>query len=113
MAAEMVHKVTLSTGKVVLFRDPKIKHQELAAREVGNRHSEAPLALNIAMQNALLKILIVTVDGQPFKAHDDLDSILTLGEYNQCLRVLLKLTGGEGEAAPLIESVSSGEQSRG
>ena len=106
MTTEVVHKVTLSTGKVVLLRDMKIKHQELAAKSLGSRFQDAPLAQGIGMQNELLKILIASVDGEEYKSEQSLDSVLSMNEYNQCLKVVGQLNGGSGD--PQIEVCSSG-----
>lgn len=107
--AEMVHKVTLSTGKVVLIRDMKIKHQELAAQAVGNRHSDAQLAQGMAVQNELVKILLVSVDDKEVRSHDNLDDLFSMGEYKQVLKAIEKIGGGD-EGAPLLEVVSSGSK---
>jgi hypothetical protein len=108
MATETVHKVTLGSGKIVLIRDMKIKHQELAAKALGSRFADAPIAQQVGMQNELLKILIAEVDGKPFKSSDNLDDVLTMQEYNQCMKVVAKLGGASGSEDPLIEVVLSG-----
>lgn len=105
--AEVVHKVTLSTGKIVLMREPKIKHQELAAKAVGRRHEDTPTAQQMAIQNELLKIAIAQVDGADFKAEADLDSWFSMAEYNQLLKVLGQLCGGTPQD-PLVEVSTSG-----
>lgn len=109
MATETVHKVTLSSDKVVLIRDMKIKHQELAAKAVGSRHSDSPLAQGMAVQNELVKMLLVKVDDQDVKPHDTLDDLFTMGEYKQVLKVLEQLGGGDA-GSPLIEVVVSGSK---
>lgn len=109
MAAEQVTKVTLSSGKVVLLRDFKIRHQELAAKAVGPRGSENQSYQNILMQNELIKILTVRVDAADVKPTDSLDDLFTMAEYQQICKVVMKLSGGdEASVAPLIEVVSSG-----
>lgn len=107
MTTEFVHKVTLPSSKVVLLRDLKIKHQQLAARAVGSRFSDAPLAQNLALQDELLKILIVSVNGKEFRSHEELDDHLTMAEYNQLQKVLGQLIGGGDSKAPLVEVMSS------
>jgi hypothetical protein len=106
---ETVHKITLSSGKVVLMRDMKIKHQELAAKAVGSRHSDAPLAQGMAVQNEILRMLLVKVDGKDFLSHETLDDHLTMGEYNQCLKAMQQISGGN-VSDPQIEVSSSGSK---
>lgn len=107
--AEVVHKVTLGSGKVVLVRDPKIKHQELAAKAAGNMENENDVYKNLRVQNELVKILIAKVDDKSVSGGDTLDDLLTMSEYQQILKVVGQISGAtDGAAAPLIEVVSSG-----
>ena len=108
-----VHKVTLSSGKVVLLREVKIKDQELAAQAASSRAGEDnKLALAIGMQKEMLKMLIVQVDGSqvtPVQL-EDLDAVFSYAEYMQLVNVLGKLTGDESLGNAQIELVTSGEQ---
>lgn len=91
-----VIKVTLGTGKTVLLRELLIKHQDLAAQAAGSKvGSGNELAMGIAIQKELLKLLLVQVDGKDLKPMDveDLDKLFTFAEYGQLLKVLGQLVG--------------------
>ena len=116
MSNEMlVHKVTLGSKKVVLIREMMIKHQELAARAASGKVSnpDNKMELAIAMQNELLKILVVKIDGKVIKPIDleDLDNVFKYAEYAQLLQVIEKLTGGKAEMGNFqIELLPSGDK---
>ena len=110
---EMVSKVTLSTGKVVLLRELKIKHQELAVQAAAPRAGENNVLLNLYTQKELLKILIAQVDGQVVKPSEieDLDSMFTMAEYGQLVRVMKELMGSDAEMGKFQhELVSFGDK---
>lgn len=103
-------KVTLSSKKVVLLRQPKIKHQSQAVQVASQKvKSENNLVLGSELQQELLKILLISVDDKTLTGSqkEDLDSIFTIGEYQQCLKVVNKLMSGESEGneEPTIETV--------
>ena len=107
---EMVHKVTLNSGKVVLLRDFKIKHQRLAAQAAAGKGGDNSNVLGILMAEEILKMLLFQIDGvavEPAKL-EDLDSIFTYPEYGQLLQVITELMGGAVDA-PKMELVSSGQ----
>ena len=107
-AATQVYKVKFSTGKGAMFREYLIRHQELAAKAVGER-GEGAMHSGVLMQNEILKVLLIEVDGKPFTPTTALDEVLTLREYNEAIKVIKQLSGeGEGVSAPNIEVVSSG-----
>lgn len=111
MAMQVV-KVTLSTKKVVLLRDLKISDTEVAAQEVASRANGDANLLQLLMQKALVKNLLVQVDGRSIGAveREDLDSLFKLGEYNQVMQAIKTMTGGdESEKKPLLEVVSIGD----
>jgi hypothetical protein len=113
MSAMNVTKVTLSTKKVVLLRELKIKHTELAAQEVSSRAGGDANVLGLLMQKALVKQLIVQIDGKPVTSAEleDLDNLLTIGEYGQLLKVVRKLMGDDDSGKePTLEVVSSGDK---
>lgn len=106
-----VVKVTLSSKKVVLIRELKIKHQELAAMAASPRANGDNAMFALLMQKELLKQLIVSINGQPVKPGqlEDLDSLFSFAEYTQLNQVLNKLVGGdEAMGKYQIEVVSSG-----
>ena len=106
----MVHKATLSSGKVVLLREFKIKHQRLAAQACSGG-SENPTAMGVQMAEEILKLLIIRINDQevPKNALEDLDSIFTYQDYQELLKVIGKLMG-DNNADPKMEVVSYGAQ---
>lgn len=108
-----VIKVTLSTKKVVLLREMKISDQETAAQEVSHRADGDANLMGLFMQKALVKNLIVQIDGVevPAAKREDLDSLFSMGEYSQLLKVIKELMGGdEAGKLPGIEHVVSGDK---
>lgn len=104
-----VVKVTCSTKKIVLLRQPKIKHTELAAQEVASRANGDANVLSLLMQKALLKQLVVQVNDKAVTARDleDMDDMFSLAEYNQLMTVVKKLMGGdETGKEPSVEFVN-------
>jgi hypothetical protein len=96
---QLVHKITLSTKKVVMLREPKIKHQELAQKAIGKRASDDQMLYATLMQKELLKILLHSVDGKPvdqvkLSSEDGLDDLFSFGEYAQINQALGQVMGG-------------------
>lgn len=98
MSEVFVHKVTLSTGKVVLVRDPKIRDQELATKAASNLvKGDNAFAYGMALQKEMLKMLLVKIDDhQPSAIQvEDLDSLFSYAEFMQLLKVVAKVAGLE------------------
>lgn len=112
MAKQQVVKVTLSSGKVVLLHQVKISHTEQAAEMCSRRANGDSNLLQVFMNKALIQILLFQVDGKELTAaqKEDLDSIFSVAEYSQLLKVVGKISGGdEAGKEPTLEHVS-GEQ---
>lgn len=95
-----VSKVTLSTGKVVLIREPKIKDQELATRAASATvKGDNAFNMGMAMQKEMLKLLIVKVNETSPKATEleDLDGLFSYSEYMQLIKVVGKVAGLEDD----------------
>lgn len=97
-----VAKVTLSSGKIVQLRIMKISDTEKAAEQVAQRADGDTNLLQLYMQKALLKNLVMTVQevgGEMKKLtaneKEDIDSVFTTGEYSQLLEVIGKMAGKE------------------
>ncbi len=108
-----VIKVTLSTGKVALLREMKIADQEVAAQEVSSRTNGDPNLMGLFMQKALVKNLLVQIDGEevPATKREDLDSLFTMPEYSQLLKVIKELMGGDDAGKlPAIEHATCGDK---
>lgn len=105
-----VFKVTLSSGKVVLLRELKIKHQELAAMAAAPKAAGDTTLFALLSQKELLKQLIVQVNGKPVKPAqlEDLDGLFSFVEFNQLNQALNKL-GGDDAGKYQLEVVTSGD----
>lgn len=110
---EMVSKVTLGTGKIVLMREFKLKHQELAIKSVGKRAGDNQALLSMMVQKEIVKMLICNINDKDVSHKDleDLDSVFTFREYQQVLKFLeMQMGGGEEEVSPNFEVVSFGSK---
>lgn len=103
MSKQPLIKVVLSTGKVVFLRQMKISDSETAAQQVASRAAGDSNVLQLLMQKALIQALIVRcADTEEAEAkvitgnqREDLDSLFTLTEYTQLLKVVGKISGAE------------------
>lgn len=108
-----VTKVTLSTKKVVLLREPKISDQDLAAQAASRTvKGDNVVGLTLAMQKELLKQLVVKIDDkQPRPSElESLDSWFSLREYMELSSVVAKIAG-LGDVSgnePMTEQVKFG-----
>ena len=111
MGKQIVSKVTLSTGKVVLLREMKISDTEIAAQAVASRSNGDQNLLQILMQKELVKNLIVAVDDKKLSGSEkeDMDSLFSIAEYGQLMSVIKKITGDDMGKEPRLEVVSSGD----
>ena len=112
MAEQFVHKVTLSSGKTVLLREMKIKHQNLAAKACGQKAGDNQLLLATLMQQELIKILLVSVNEEKVdpKQLESLDEMFTYTEFMQLGKVVGKLMGGDELGESVTEIVSIGDR---
>lgn len=93
---KFVTKVTLSSNKVVLLREPRIADQELAAQAAARTiKSDNPVALAIGMQKELIKQLVVQIDEkQPRPSElEALDNFFSYREYMELASVVSKVAG--------------------
>ena len=103
-----VYKITLSSGRIVHLREMKIKFQNLASQAIGSKAGDNSLLMATLMQQELLKVLLIDIDGSPVKpiALENLDDLFTYSEYSQLSKVVGKLMGGdEGECQTEIASI--------
>jgi len=108
-----VHKVTLSSKKVVLLRDIKIKHYELAMKAAGAKSGKNELLAGFTSSVELMKMLLVQIDGKDItKAQiENLDELFTAAEFRQLSKFIDKLQQSEGEDEdPKSEVVSFGKE---
>jgi hypothetical protein len=107
---QQVIKVTLSTGRIVLLRPMKIKDQNLAisaCKDAGDNNA----LLASRMQQELLKLLVVQIDGQaPDRRRlEDLDSYFEFSEYMELCQVMGKVMGAVDAGKSQTETVFIGK----
>lgn len=107
----LVHKVTLSSGKVVLLKDLELADEELASQLASQKTGDNTTSYAYALLNELTKLLIIKINDKEYKgvskstAHKD----LSYQEFMQLRTVVGKLMGGTSEAPKLeITSVNIG-----
>lgn len=105
-------KVSLDSGKYVVLREFTVKLKNQAVEAAGLRTSSASSgkAFEATLQDEILKVLIVSVNGQSLKAaeREDLDTILTYSEYQQLMMAVGDVMGGmEQIKKPKIEMITS------
>jgi hypothetical protein len=112
MGKMSVAKVTLSTGKVVHMRMLKISDTEVAAQEVAPRSNGDSNVMQLLMQKALVKNLLLKYNDKDLSAaeKEDMDGLFSMAEYNQLIQVVKEMGGGDDLAKkPQLEVVSSGD----
>lgn len=102
-AKQKVVKVTLSSGKIVLLNEMKISTSEKAAEMVAQRAGDSQNLMIMLMPKALLQLLLYKVDDKDIGMNErnNMDSLFSVVEYNQLLKVVGKMNGGgeeKGEA---------------
>ena len=110
--AEQAIRVTLSTGKKVLLRVPKIKHQEQALRMVGKRAQGNPELSTFLTGVEMVKILLAKVDETEYQYKDfetkSIDDLFSNNEMRQLGKALQQYMGEEDDFLPQIEAVHIG-----
>lgn len=106
-------KATLSSGMVVILRQFRISDTEIAAQEVSSRANGDANLLQLLMQKALVKNCLIEINGVAVSAaqREDLDSLFTISEYGQVMKVIQKVSGGDDLGKePTIEHITSGDR---
>jgi hypothetical protein len=107
------HKLTLSTGKVVLIREPKIKDQEMSAQLAGAKAgNDNNLSAAILWQKEMTKLLLLKINDKSLTANEkeDLDSLFSLREYSEVSMALRQLIGDVSGGKFQVELVPAGSQ---
>jgi hypothetical protein len=106
-----VYKFTLSSGKEIYLREPKMSDSESCIQIAGLKAKDNMALLGLLTQKELFKKLLVQVDGKVLKMaeKENLDSIFSFKEWNQCSQALAMVTGeNEGNlASPEITTIGS------
>lgn len=95
-----VSKFTLSSDKVIMLREPKIRDTEQVAQLAGRKAGENMAYLGVLMQKELFKLLLVAIDGKavPAKEKDMLDELFSIKEWRECMKALVMVTGDDEES---------------
>lgn len=107
----LVHKVTLSTGKVVLIKDLELADEELASQLASQKSGDNTTGYGYALINELCKLLILKINDKEYKgiAKASAYKDLSYAEFGQIRSVISQLMGGKTEAPKLeIMSVNIG-----
>lgn len=108
--AEQAIRITLSSGKVVLMRIPKIKHQEQAMRVVGQSAGNNEQLFQFLTGIELMKMLIAKVDDKEVKYQDltVLDDHFSSREMKEMGLAIQEYTKDGDDFLPKIEAVAIG-----
>ena len=102
-----VYKITLATGKVVILRDMEIQFEDMAIQAVGDKAGKNEVLFGKMMQDELLKILLMEIDGEALTGSqkESFKKLLTYREIAQIRKAMQQIMGDpEG---PKLETVSS------
>lgn len=106
----MEMKCTLVSGKIVVLRDLMIKDKNTAAQSASVRSGGDAKLLEAFIQDEILKLLVVSIDGKDVKksALEDLDSVFSFVEYQQLLMQIGEMIGmGKLPAVELMSNTGT------
>ena len=117
---EMVHKVTLSSGKIVYLKDMDTGKEELAFQAASSRTDKETMIAYYAI-GELVKVLLtgyqLSADSEIIRPNatqiEMIDKILTYSENKQVREVISKMMGEGLTTKPTIEIVNFGSTSLG
>jgi hypothetical protein len=101
------YKITVSTGKIITLKDLTIDDQREAAKDAGMiSDSKNEASLGVELQYALLKRLIVKINGNVLSGQQKeiLKDHLTFAEYSEIMIFVQELMGKV--QAPKVEFIS-------
>lgn len=106
----MVTKVTLSTGKVIYLREPTVDDMEKAGQIAGKVAGSNEAQLGMSLHKELLKRVLVQVGEKKLSLSEKegINTMFSLREYGQCLKVLKDLSGLDDEGNLQTEIVTFG-----
>lgn len=106
-----VFKFTLSSGKEVYLREPRIGDDEHASRVAGNiAGPENTAHLGVLFQKEMIKLLLVQIGQSKLSLEEkqQLDKHFTYKEYKEVTKAIMMIVGddqGNPELAPEIVSL--------
>jgi hypothetical protein len=107
-----VYKFTLSSGKEIYIREPKIADSESCIQLAGKIAGDNMAMLGLVTQKELFKKLLVQVDEKKLSMNEkqSLDSLFSYKEWNQCVQALQQVTGDEEGKLQAPEIMTSGDK---
>lgn len=99
-----VSKFTLSSGKIIMLREPRIRDTETIAQLAGRKAGDNMAHLGILMQKELFKLLLVAINEKSVspKEKDMLDDLFSIKEWRECMKALIMVTGDEEQGNEMI-----------
>jgi hypothetical protein len=112
MSQNTAYKLTLKTGKTVVFREPKIK-DETTATQLAATKAQGTSALQIGphLLIEMTKLLLVSINDKAIAAKDkeSLEELFTYREWQEVKTFLTDMIGGDS-AAPKLEMITVASQ---
>ncbi len=104
--SNMVNKVTLDSGKIVVLANLEIRHYRQAAESAAHRANNNQLLFNLYVQDEILKVLLISIDEKILSAGEKemIDKNFSTTDYNQLMSVIVNLIGKTNP--PKVELVS-------
>lgn len=98
--ADVRLKVTLSSGRTVVLKKFKIKHQRKAVEVAGLKAGDNHALLGVLVQDELLKVLIDMIDDKPVERSklEMIDDIFEVEEYRELMKVVEEAVGGNAKS---------------
>lgn len=104
-----VHKLTLTTNKVVLVRDPNIGDEEIALGIAADKSGNNQMKASAGMAKELVRLLLLKIDDKMLSEaeKENLDALLSYTEYSQVRSYVQKVMGLDDPLAQVkVEMVS-------
>ena len=88
-------EIEFESGKKVVLRDFKIRDLQIGAQAASKRGGDNQFSFSICLQQEMLKMLLVSVDGKILTAMEleQIDNFLEPGEYMALSGVIQELLG--------------------
>lgn len=103
------YQITLKSGKVVVFREPKIGDEGMAMRmaSTGGGGTEVNLSVGVQVLAEFARLLLVSIDGKALKGpeKENFEKLFTYAEWQQVKAFVSQLIGQDVEV-PKPEMVS-------
>lgn len=102
------YKLTLKTGKIVVFREPKIKDETTATQLAASKaQGSSAMQLGPHLLIEMVKLLLVSINDKTLgqKDKESLEDLFSYREWQEIKMFITDLIGGDTES-PKLEMVS-------